>query len=35
MTKIICNQCGGVYDDGGNYDKARMKPPVREDIKNI
>ena len=25
MTKIICNQCGGEYNDGGNYDKARMK----------
>ena len=22
MTKIICNQCGGEYNDGGNYDKA-------------
>ena len=25
MTKTVCNQCGGVYDDGGDYEKGRMK----------
>ena len=25
MTKTICNQCGGEYDDGGNYFQARIQ----------
>ena len=25
MTRTICNQCGGEYEDNGNSFKARMK----------